>query len=104
MRTLALIQKKEALYNETVSVVSSIANGDFGQPQVYETRIKRFWELYWGELASVESREIEALMVQFGQQQANKQADLSDLQQISIQIAHRTRFEIDSLYKAAVRQ
>jgi len=32
---------------------------------LFESKRNRFWELYWGDLAAVESSEIESLMVRF---------------------------------------
>lgn len=107
----ALIQKKENVYKETVTVVSSLANGK-SDPQLYETGVKRFNELYWGDLASVESREVESLMVQFGKElnhylnssQSVDEGSLINMKQLSLKLARRTRVEIDSLYNISTRR
>lgn len=59
------IKTKEQLYRETISVVAKLANQstsiDAGQPEY-----KRFWQLYNEALLPVETREVEAVMVQIG--------------------------------------
>ena len=56
---------KEELYTETIQLVSRLASLD--SAIVADSRdYKRFWELYRGELISVESRKVEGLMVTIG--------------------------------------
>jgi hypothetical protein len=59
------LEKQLALYFETSQVVGKLAAIPSGEKTWTEARV-RFWELYWSELSMVESREVEAAMVQFG--------------------------------------
>jgi hypothetical protein len=57
------LRQQLALYSEATRVAARIANPDGEQTEVDR---RRFWELYWGELALVEDRQVEAAMVQMG--------------------------------------
>jgi len=57
---------------------------------------KRFWELYWGELALVEDPGVEAAMVRFGRGLTSEAAP-SELQQLSLRLAGALR---DSLARS----
>ena len=54
-------EKQLALYLEAAKVVSHLATSTSNKEQFED----RFWQLYWGELAFVESSEIAASMVSF---------------------------------------
>ena len=97
-------EEKAALYKETRQLLSFLSTNDSKTSDIYETKRNKFWELYWGDLASVETHPIESLMVQFG----NKLGDLknetneakinsikNDLQQISLSFAHQTKKELN---------
>jgi len=59
-------QQQTKLYYEAASVVSFLTvNTDFNSIR-YKEKLERFWELYWVELSSVESRQVESAMVRFG--------------------------------------
>lgn len=60
-------ENQSQLYNETARVISFLANSKNIEAPEYESKIQRFRELYWVELASVESREVAARMVKIGQ-------------------------------------
>ncbi len=51
------------LYTETLKVVSELVLNEDIQSDSFLTSYKRFWELYWSELPTCESREIESAMV-----------------------------------------
>jgi hypothetical protein len=57
---------------------------------------KRFWELYWGELALVEDPGVEAAMVRFGRG-LQSGAEPAQLQQLSLNLAGALR---DSLARS----
>ena len=59
-------EEKAALYKETRQLLSFLSTNDSKTSDIYETKRNKFWELYWGDLASVETHPIESLMVQFG--------------------------------------
>ena len=73
------------LYKETARVAVGIATSG---PQRQSELKRRFEELYWGELALVESRSVEAAMVQF--RKALK-LDSADLKPKALDLAHALR-------------
>ena len=78
-------QQQTKLYYEAASVVSFLTvNTDFASVR-YKEKLGRFWELYWVELSSVESKEVEAAMVSFGnvlqELQNNNFKNLNEYQQ-----------------------
>lgn len=53
-------------YIEATSVISYLTvNENFGS-QEHKNKLERFWQLYWVELSAIESKEVEAEMVHFG--------------------------------------
>jgi len=81
--TRPFLEMQLKLYTETALVTSRIAtSGDQGT-------IGRFWELYTGELALVENREVAQAMIAFGNAlKRNKQAELRGL---ALTLTHRMR-------------
>jgi hypothetical protein len=59
------LQEQLKLYTEVTKTTANLAHGDPADAGVAAAR-KRFWELYWGELALVEDRGVEAAMVAMG--------------------------------------
>ena len=54
-------------YIEATSVISYLTvNENFGS-QEYKKKLERFWQLYWVELSAIETKEVEAAMVHFGE-------------------------------------
>jgi hypothetical protein len=51
----------------------------------------KFWELYWGPLALVEDRRVEAAMVRYGDCLEDKKCNGNSLQQLSLNLAHTCR-------------
>ncbi len=97
-------EEKAALYKETRQLLSFLSTNDSKTSDIYETKRNKFWELYWGDLASVETHPIESLMVQFGNKldQIKNETDgakinsvKNDLQQISLSFAHQTKKELN---------
>ncbi|TDJ04805.1 MAG: hypothetical protein E2O67_06160 [Deltaproteobacteria bacterium] len=58
-------EEKSALYKETRQILSFLSTNSEMESTLFESKRNRFWELYWGDLAAVESSEIESLMVRF---------------------------------------
>jgi len=84
------------LYQEATKTTAILATS--GEPSELRTAEKRFWQLYWGELAMVENGGIkaqnggvEAAMVRFGEQLKMHQPDRSRLQQLALDLAHICR-------------
>lgn len=77
-------QHQAELYKETTSIISFLTvNSDFNSIR-FKEKLERFWELYWVELSSVETPEVESAMVHFGnvlkQLQDNDFKDFNNLQ------------------------
>jgi hypothetical protein len=73
-------------YAEAARVCARIASAHDGADAV-----ARFWELYWGELALVENREVEAEMVRFGQALQYMPEDRSELRHRALELAAACR-------------
>jgi len=54
------------LYIETTSVISYLTVNENHDSPLYKEKLERFWQLYWVELSSVETPEVETAMVHFG--------------------------------------
>jgi hypothetical protein len=89
----------------TLTPNKSVANQDQPVSEDWAWARRRFWELYWGELAAVESPEVARAMVQFGNglHEIEKCVDKGDscigrqdsLTGASIQLAHQIRESIE---------
>ncbi|MCW3090749.1 MAG: hypothetical protein JWP81_1818 [Ferruginibacter sp.] len=95
------IQNK--LYTEAASVISYLSiHADYTSPK-YKENIDRFWQLYWVELSSVESTEVESAMIKFGgileALETNKFSDIAD-QQPELKIAG---YEVAQAIKKSAR-
>lgn len=66
-KTESKIKTQEVLYIETMQLVSRLASLD-NSIDASSADYIRFWGLYRGELISVESRQVETLMVQIGKE------------------------------------
>ena len=84
------------LYEETTKTASVLVSSeDLAELKAAEVR---FWQLYWGQLAMVENGGslaadggVEAAMVQFGAVLQTHPKDRSELQQLSLRLAHACR-------------
>ena len=98
-----MFEEKKTLYKETRQVLSFLSSNKDLSSELYRTKENRFWELYWGDLASVESDTIESLMVRFGNlltelknesKKENIPSIQSSMKQISLHLAHQTNEEL----------
>src|SRR5262245_46171795 len=62
--TKPFLERQLKLYTEASQVAAAIATT--GDNSERSKAAKRFWELYWGELALVENQDVEAAMVALG--------------------------------------
>ncbi len=53
------------LYTEATRAAAKLATSKADSPEFRQAG-SRFWELYWGELSMVETRQVEAAMVEMG--------------------------------------
>lgn len=90
--TKPFLERQLKLYTEISQVAATLSTSSDNSERTKAT--KRFWELYWGELALVENREVEAAMVELGKALA-RGAPQSDLQQLSLRLAHACRTSLD---------
>lgn len=98
-----MLEAKTALYKETRQILSFLSTHDDFDSQIFKSKKERFWELYWGDLAAVESIDVERLMVRFGNyiEQLEKQAGnenvaslQNEMQQISLELSRLTEEEL----------
>jgi hypothetical protein len=55
---------RRSIYGRACTVVRNYANA--AEPEEHVRLRNAFWELYWGEMAVVESKEVEIVMVEIG--------------------------------------
>ncbi len=77
-----------SLYFQATSSTAIIATSDSGVSR--KEAEATFWELYWGPLALVEDRAVEAAMVRF-RDCLIQQCPQDELQQLSLALAHTCR-------------
>ena len=88
-------EKQLALYMEACIVSAKIATSS-DQKEV-DKSTQRFWELYWGELALVENKEVETKMVELGKGISRK-ANQGELQQLALALSHACRRSLDKAW------
>jgi hypothetical protein len=79
--------KRLELYSEATSYAAAIAAGK-DEKDIAAAK-ERFWDLYWGPMAVVEDRKVEAAMKAFGDALANPNTDV--LKALAILLAHTCR-------------
>jgi hypothetical protein len=62
--TKPFLERQLKLYTEATQATSVLATSK--EKTEIETSTKKFWSLYWGELALVEDKRVEAAMIEFG--------------------------------------
>jgi hypothetical protein len=88
------------LYAEASETTAKVATLPDGTER--EAMVARFWQLYWGPLSVVESPEIEAAMVRFGEQ-LERDPNSPALRTRAIAIAHAIRDSVKESWKAQLR-
>lgn len=86
------LERQQSLYFEATAAASKLATLDKGAER--DTARKRFYHLFWGELSVVEDELVEKAMVRFRntlELYENGQASKSDLDQMSLTLAHSCR-------------
>lgn len=86
--TRPFLERQLKLYTVATQVAAALATST-DERDISNAKI-RFWALYWGELALVEDKRVEAAMVQFGRALEEKGAG-KDLDSFSLDIAHACR-------------
>ena len=90
--TKPFLERQLKLYTEATQVAAKIATSR--DVKEVEDAKKRFWQLYWGELALVENKDVEAAMVKLGRALENS-ASQRELKQLSLKLAHACRESLD---------
>ena len=91
--TKPFLERQLKLYTEATEVAAVIAtSSDEAQKS---DALERFWQLYWGELALVENKEVEQAMVALGEAIKAK-ANRGALEQASLRLARACRRSLDN--------
>lgn len=90
--TKPFLERQLTLYAEASQVAAKIATST-DVSEVSEAT-QRFWELFWGELALVENKDVEHRMKELGKA-IKKGAPRKDLEQLSLHLAHACRISLD---------
>lgn len=86
--TRPFLERQLELYTHATRAAATLAASEDAAARAAAS--KRFWELYWGELALVEDQEVERAMVALGRGLRND-VGASQLQQMSLNLAHACR-------------
>jgi hypothetical protein len=86
--TRPFLDRQLKLYTEATQAAATLATSS-SKEELAAARA-RFWSLYWGELALVEDKRVEAAMVQLGQA-LERGAIGKDVAQLSLNLAHACR-------------
>jgi hypothetical protein len=90
--TKPFLERQLTLYTEATQAASTIATSE--DREELRKATARFWRLYWGELAMVEDREVEAAMKALGDALSDS-ADRGTLAPLSLRLAHACRASLD---------
>lgn len=90
--TKPFLDRQLALYSEATKIASQVAT--LGNSEAGKRARVRFWELYWGELALVENRTVEAAMKRMGDALAAGASE-QELQFASLAVARACRESLD---------
>ena len=86
--TRPFLDRQLKLYTEATQAAATLATSP--SKEDISSAKQRFWSLYWGELALVEDKRVEAAMVQLGR--AIEQGKVgSEIQRLSLNLAHACR-------------
>ena len=86
--TKPFLERQLKLYTEATQSAATLATSK--KVDELDSASKKFWSLYWGELALVEDMKVEAAMVQLGS--ALEAGSVGDqLKQYSLELAHACR-------------
>ena len=91
---------KAGIFGQASKAASTIANAKALDGAQEKEAVATFWRLYWGELAQIEGRKVEAAMVEFGRAIQDWQGSgmkPPDIQQLSLSLARACKEEQDPL-------
>ena len=90
--TKPFLDRQLILYSEATKIAAQVAT--LGESDAGKVARARFWELFWGELAMVENKDVAGAMMEMGRA-LNDGASESRLQSASLAIAHACRASLD---------
>ena len=90
--TKPFLERQLTLYSEATKVAAQVATQGGGENG--KKALTRFWELYWGELALVENRSVEAAMKRMGDALISNASE-QELKYASLAVAHACRESLD---------
>ena len=82
------LERQLKLYTEATQSAATLSTSEDANERA--AAIRRFWSLYWGELALVEDKGVEAAMVALGKG-LNEKSSPMELKQLSLKLAHACR-------------
>jgi hypothetical protein len=86
--TKPFLERQLKLYTDVSVAAATLAtSNDEGE---WDAAVKRFWSLYWGELALVEDTRVEEAMVELGKG-INQNVEREKLQWLSLNLARACR-------------
>ena len=86
--TRPFLERQLKLYTEATQSAATMATSSSKEEVASATQ--RFWSLFWGELALVEDKRVEAAMVQFGRALDEGKTG-NELRGVSLELAHACR-------------
>jgi hypothetical protein len=86
--TKPFLERQLRLYTEATQAAATIATSEDRKERAAAE--KRFWSLYWGELALVEDKAVEGAMVEFGRGLSGG-APAEEIKRLSLRLAHACR-------------
>jgi hypothetical protein len=95
-RQKPFVEAQLKYYFEATETATSIPRTSDGNAR--EKLVRRFWQLYWGPLAVVEDKGVEAAMVAYGEQLENDPRDATKLDMLSLGLAHACRSSLKRLW------
>jgi len=95
------LERQLALYTEACREAVCLATSDDDGERAKAAQ--RFWELYWGELCMVESREVERAMMRCGKA-LQEEAKQDELQSASYELAHALRSSLEASWGFRIRR
>ena len=89
--TRPYLDRQLTLYTEATALTSAIASSS--DKAEVEKATRRFWQLYWGELALVERHSVSSAMVAFGRA-LDASRPQGELRPLALALAHACRDEL----------
>jgi hypothetical protein len=83
--------QRQQIYGDATRTVAQLATSS--NPVELKKTEEAFWQLYWGPLASVESKEVATFMIQMGRCLHDTGCGKSEKQKISLGMAQQVRKE-----------